>query len=157
MKVPSQDSIKGNLLYFSPSEQEPSYFTDSLLYICDHGEEGALGLIINRPLDLKLKDLFNVKLIFSEYGMAELLSQSYFTNKKHFESPPWKKIIIRDKTNPLNIIQSNKKGCINIIDLANIHSCGFIATNDTGQRVNNGFHIIGRQQGATIRGCDLMT
>ena len=59
MTTPSQDSVKGNLLYFSPSEQEPSYFTDSLLYICDHGELGALGPIINRPLDLKLKDLFN--------------------------------------------------------------------------------------------------
>ena len=59
MKETSQDSVKGNLLYFSPSEQEPSYFTDSLLYICDHGELGALGLIINRPLNLELKDLFN--------------------------------------------------------------------------------------------------
>ena len=59
MKETSQNSVKGNLLYFSPSEQEPSYFTDSLLYICDHGELGALGLIINRPLDLELKDLFN--------------------------------------------------------------------------------------------------
>ena len=59
MKVSSQESIKGNLLYFSPSEQEPSYFTDSLLYICDHSELGALGLIVNRPLDLELKDLFN--------------------------------------------------------------------------------------------------
>ena len=56
MKVSSQESIKGNLLYFSPSEQEPSYFTDSLLYICDHSELGALGLIVNRPLDLELKD-----------------------------------------------------------------------------------------------------
>ena len=59
MTEPSQDSVKGNLLYFSPSEQEPSYFTDSLLYICDHGDLGALGLIVNRPLNLKLKDLFN--------------------------------------------------------------------------------------------------
>ena len=59
MKISSQESIKGNLLYFSPSEQEPSYFTDSLLYICDHSELGALGLIVNRPLDLELKDLFN--------------------------------------------------------------------------------------------------
>ena len=59
MKVSSQESIKGNLLYFSPSEQEPSYFTDSLLYICDHSELGALGRIVNRPLDLELKDLFN--------------------------------------------------------------------------------------------------
>ena len=59
MKVSSRESIKGNLLYFYPSEQEPSYFTDSLLYICDHSELGALGLIVNRPLDLELKDLFN--------------------------------------------------------------------------------------------------
>ena len=59
MNESSQDSVKGALLYFSPSEQEPSYFTDSLLYICDHSELVAIGLIINRPLDMQLKDLFN--------------------------------------------------------------------------------------------------
>ena len=55
---------------------------------------------------------------------------------------PWKKILIRDKTNPLKIIGTNNRGCINIIDLANIYSCGFIATNDLGYLNNNGFNMV---------------
>ena len=88
--------------------------------------------------------------------MAELLSQSYYKNN-FFESPPWKKVIIRDKTNPLKIENSTKRGCINIIDLANIYSCGFIATNDFGYLSKNGFNIIGRAQNSSERGCSLMT
>ena len=74
-----------------------------------------------------------------------------------FQSPPWKKVIIRDKTNPLKIENSNKRGYINIIDLANIYSCGFIATNDFGNLSKNGFNIIGRSTNAIQRGCSLMT
>ena len=112
--------------------------------------------IIKTELHSKLKSLFNLEHICSEYGMAELLSQSYLSKKKYFETPPWKKILIRDKTNPLQIINTNQKGYINVIDLANIHSCGFIATNDVGEIVNDGFNILGRDQNVTARGCDLM-
>ena len=112
--------------------------------------------IIKEELHSRLKSSFNIKHIYSEYGMAELLSQSYLLKKNYFESPPWKKILIRDKTNPLKIINTNQKGYINIIDLANIYSCGFIATNDIGEKINNGFNVIGRNQNATARGCDLM-
>ena len=112
--------------------------------------------IIKEALHAKLKSLFNVENIYSEYGMAELLSQSYLLNNTFFQSPPWKKILIRDKTNPLKIINTDQKGCINIIDLAIICSCGFIATNDIGSKINNGFNVIGRTQNATVRGCDLM-
>lgn len=52
------EEIKGKILFFSPSEEETSYFTDSLIYMCDHTEIGSLGLIINRKLELKLKELF---------------------------------------------------------------------------------------------------
>lgn len=79
-----------------------------------------------------------------------------YSKKNYFESPPWKKILIRDKTNPLKIINTNQKGHINIIDLANIYSCGFIATNDIGEAINNGFNVIGRSHSVTARGCDLM-
>ena len=112
--------------------------------------------IIREELNEKLKSIFRVDTIYSEYGMAELLSQSY-SKKDFFQPPPWKKILIRDKTNPMNIIGENKRGCINVIDLANIHSCGFIATNDLGQINTSGFDIIGRAQNATQKGCSLMT
>ena len=112
--------------------------------------------ITQKELHNRLKLSFNTKKIYSEYGMAELLSQSYFKDKACFESPPWKKILIRDKTNPLKILTDTKRGCVNIIDLANIYSCGFIATNDLGYLTKHGFNIIGRNQNATERGCNLL-
>ena len=111
--------------------------------------------IIREDLHNRLKLHFNNVHIYSEYGMAELLSQSYYTTNHCFETPPWKKILIRDKTNPLKIV-NGKRGSINIIDLANVHSCGFIATNDFGQLNKTGFDVIGRNQNATARGCNLM-
>ena len=88
--------------------------------------------------------------------MTELLSQSYYNHKNKFQSTPWKKILIRDKKNPLKIIDTHDRGGINIIDLANIYSCGFIATNDFGYLSKNGFNIIGRMENSIQRGCDLM-
>ena len=111
--------------------------------------------IVQQELHKKLKLLFNTTKVYSEYGMAELLSQSYHRDNC-FESPPWKKIIIRDKTNPFKILKDKKRGCINIIDLANINSCSFIATNDVGYLNSSGFNIIGRSQNASERGCNLM-
>ena len=113
--------------------------------------------IIQEDLHDRLKSLFNTEHIYSEYGMAELLSQSYYLNNHCFESPPWKKILIRDKRNPLKIIHEKNRGCINIIDLANINSCSFVATNDLGCLTNTGFNVFGRAQNASARGCNLMT
>jgi len=112
--------------------------------------------IIKEDLHNRLKLYFSTKNIYSEYGMAELLSQSYYTNNNCFECPPWKKVLIRDKTNPLKILTDKKRGAINIIDLANVHSCAFIATNDFGYLTRIGFNIIGRNQNSTARGCNLM-
>lgn len=112
--------------------------------------------IIKEDMHKQLKKYFKSDSINSEYGMAELLSQSYCLDSSMFHSPPWKKILIRDKTNPLKIIPENQRGYINIIDLANIYSCGFIATNDLGYSINGGFDIIGRGQNSTQRGCNLM-
>ena len=112
--------------------------------------------LIKEEMHKQLKLYFKTDNIHSEYGMAELLSQSYCLNSGVFYSPPWKKVLIRDKTNPLKIIKDNQRGCINIIDLANIYSCGFIATNDMGYSNNGGFNVIGRSQNSTQRGCNLM-
>ncbi|MBF25683.1 MAG: acyl transferase [Flavobacteriales bacterium] len=111
--------------------------------------------IIQDDLHNRLKLLFKINSIYSEYGMAELLSQSYFIDNT-FTTPPWKKVIIRNKINPLKIEKENKRGCLNIIDLTNLFSCAFIATNDFGYLTQNGFNIIGRAQNASDRGCNLM-
>ncbi len=116
-----------------------------------HGEH-----IIREELHNRLAKKFGKDKIYSEYGMAELLSQSYYVNNNGFVCPPWKKILIRDKNNPLKILKTPQRGCINIIDLANIYSCGFIATNDAGNLKKNSFNIIGRIKNSTERGCNLM-
>ena len=89
--------------------------------------------------------------------MTELLSQSYSKGDNIFLSPPWKKIMIRDINNPLSIIHKNQTGGINIIDLANIYSCPFIATQDLGKTLEDGtFVVLGRFDNADIRGCNLL-
>jgi len=102
-----------------------------------------------------LKERFKINSIQSEYGMTELLSQSYSLENGEFESPPWKKIFIRDKQNPLKI-NNFSTGGINIIDLSNIHSCAFLATEDFGVVSNNKFKVLGRLKNSSLRGCSTM-
>jgi hypothetical protein len=99
--------------------------------------------------------------IHSEYGMTELLSQAYSTGKGLFRCPPWMKIILRDEDDPLTIktVSGDKaeNGLINVIDLANLYSCSFIATDDIGKLYADGsFEVIGRMDSSDVRGCSLM-
>ena len=104
-----------------------------------------------------LQEAFLTKNIHSEYGMTELLSQAYSKGENIFQSPSWMKILIRDINDPLSIIQNNKTGGINIIDLANIYSCPFIATQDLGRTFeNNFFSVLGRFNNSDARGCNLL-
>ena len=104
-----------------------------------------------------LKKAFRVREIHSEYGMTELLSQAWSKRDGIFHTPPWMKIMIRDSYDPLSYLPVGKSGGINIIDLANIHSCSFIATQDIGKLHPNGsFEVLGRFDNSDIRGCTLM-
>lgn len=104
-----------------------------------------------------LKNAWGLPVIHSEYGMTELLSQAYSLMEGIFESPPWMKVIIRDEDDPLSI-KNTGRGLINIIDLANIYSCSFIATDDIGFTYPNGnFEVLGRRDNSDLRGCSLMT
>lgn len=104
-----------------------------------------------------LTDAFGVEKIHSEYGMAELTSQAYSDGDGVFRSPSWLKFLTRDVNNPLKVNFSPARGAINIIDLANISSCAFIATQDVGSTFADGsFRIEGRLSGADIRGCNLL-
>ena len=83
--------------------------------------------------------------IHSEYGMTELLSQSYSTGEGIFSCPPWMKIIISDLHDPFAQAALNETGIIKIIDLANVHSCAFIESQDLGRTVaKNKFEVLGR-------------
>jgi hypothetical protein len=99
---------------------------------------------------------FDVDHVYSEYGMTELLSQAYAIDGL-YTPPPWMKILLRDETDPLQIIEgSGKAGVINVIDLANIYSCSFIATEDAGRLHEYGFEVLGRVDHSDTRGCSLM-
>ncbi|MCP4441375.1 MAG: acyl transferase [Aureispira sp.] len=105
----------------------------------------------------QLKTAFQVKNIHSEYGMTELLSQAYSKGEGVFYPSATMRILLRDITDPLHILPTGKTGVINIIDLANIDSCSFIATDDLGRlRPDGGFEVLGRLDLSDLRGCNLL-
>ena len=121
------------------------------------GMKGRRKEMIRQELHQTLQAGFGVQEIHSEYGMTELLSQAYSKGNGVFQCPPWMKILTRDTEDALTIQTANKTGGINVIDLANLNSCAFIATQDLGKVNDHGeFEIIGRFDNSDIRGCNLM-
>ncbi|MNK45517.1 Acyl-protein synthetase, LuxE [compost metagenome] len=102
------------------------------------------------------KDGFKTEKIFSEYSMTELLSQAYSFGENIYKSPSWMRILIRNTEDPFSYVEDGKTGAINIIDLANRHSCAFIATQDLGRSENGTFQVLGRIDHSDIRGCSLL-
>ncbi|WP_318310560.1 LuxE/PaaK family acyltransferase [Flagellimonas crocea] len=121
------------------------------------GMKGRRKELIREELHHILKKGLGVDKIHSEYGMTELLSQGYSKGDGIFQTPPWMKIITRDTEDPLTIQENGRTGGINVIDLANLYSCSFIATQDLGKTHPNGtFEVLGRFDDSDIRGCNLM-
>lgn len=121
------------------------------------GMKGKRREMIREELHESLCKGFGVSEIHSEYGMTELLSQAYSKGNGIFRCPPWMDIYIRDINDPLSLLGENKTGGINVIDLANINSCSFIATQDLGKKFNDGsFQVLGRFDNSDIRGCNLL-
>jgi len=121
------------------------------------GMKGRRKEITRMEIHEMLKEAWNLDSIHSEYGMTELLSQAYSYGDGIFRCPPWMKIILRDEDDPLTVRSTNKSGLINVIDLANIYSCAFIATDDIGKLYADGsFEVIGRMDSSDVRGCSLM-
>ncbi len=122
------------------------------------GMKGRRKEITRMELHSVLKKAFHISKIHSEYGMTELLSQAYSKSEGIFQCPPWMQILIRDPQDPLAIINEPEiAGGINIIDLANIHSCSFISTGDLGKLHEDGsFEVLGRIDNSDIRGCNLL-
>lgn len=121
------------------------------------GMKGKRKEMIREELHEQLCNGFGVSAIHSEYGMTELLSQAYSLGEGIFECPSWMQILIRDPEDALTYIPQGKTGGINVIDLANINSCSFIATQDLGKKYpNNSFEVLGRFDNSDIRGCNLM-
>lgn len=125
------------------------------------GMKGRREEMIRPEVHAELKKAFGLAAIHSEYGMTELLSQAWSKGDGIFNSPSWMKIMLREEEDPLTIKTitpgATISGAINIIDLANIHSCSFIATDDAGRLHSDGsFEVMGRIDNSDIRGCSLL-
>ncbi|MEJ7684308.1 MAG: hypothetical protein WKG06_41950 [Segetibacter sp.] len=120
------------------------------------GMKGRKREMIRKEVHSFLQKQFSVSSIHSEYGMTELLSQAYSSGKGLFNTVPWMKVLVRDEDDPL-LVSEKGRGLINVIDLANVHSCSFIATDDVGRIFEDGsFEVSGRRDDSDIRGCSLL-
>ena len=128
----------------------------NLIVIETGGMKGRRIELTREELHSRLSKGFNVENIHSEYGMTELFSQAYSKQKGIFKNPPWMKTLIRDINNPFSVSNTGR-GAINVIDLANINTCAFIASDDIGEIFDDfSFKINGRLSESEIRGCNLM-
>lgn len=121
------------------------------------GMKGRRKELTREELHTTLQKHLNVRKIYSEYGMTELLSQGYSQGEGIFKTPESMKILIRDVNDPFSPVEMGKTGIINVIDLANIYSCAFIETQDLGRVFQNGsFEVLGRMDNSDVRGCNLL-
>lgn len=104
-----------------------------------------------------LCEAFGLRAIHSEYGMAELTSQAYSCGGNRFRTPRWMRVLVRDVNDPFDRRTEAGRGGLDIIDLANLHSCAFIQTEDVGRLHDDGsFEVEGRIDHSEIRGCNLL-
>ncbi len=127
------------------------------------GMKGRREEMTRQEVHKYLQQQLGISLVHSEYGMTELLSQAYSKGDGIFHCPAWMKILIRDEDDPFAVTdastlnQKPKNGCVNVIDLANLYSCSFIATEDAGRLYPGGsFEVLGRIDNSDIRGCSLL-
>ena len=146
--------------------------SDQLIIIETGGMKGRKEEMTKDELLKIFHKGFGTEKIYSEYSMTELLSQAYSLGKNIYESPNWMRILIRNTEDPFSYVEDGKNGAINIIDLANRHSCSFIATQDLGKIVTDCgisrnekkddhivtklFQVLGRIDHSDIRGCSLL-
>lgn len=143
------------LLDFAASFPQPLQHT---VIMETGGMKGRRREMIREEVHGLLQQAFQLDHIHSEYGMTELLSQAYSSGKGIFHCPPWMKVLLREEEDPFAVTEKRGTGVINVIDLANLYSCSFIATEDAGRMHADGsFEVLGRIDHSDIRGCSLMT
>lgn len=121
------------------------------------GMKGKRKEITREELYQFLQNKTSLRAIHAEYGMTELLSQAYSKKDGRFYCPSWMQVFIRDVNDPFSFVENGQTGCINMIDLANLYSCSFIATEDLGRKFDDGsFEVLGRVDLSDVRGCNLL-
>jgi hypothetical protein len=139
------------------AENKPLSLPESIMVMETGGMKGRRKEFVRSELHQILASAMGIKAVHSEYGMTELLSQGYSQGKGIFRAPPWMKVLVRDPNDPLTLIRTGQSGGLNIIDLANLYSCSFLATGDLGRcHEDGGFEVLGRFDHSDIRGCNLM-
>jgi hypothetical protein len=127
-----------------------------VLVIETGGMKGQRKELTKEALHSELKAAFGCPYISSEYGMCELLSQAYSEKDGLFSLPAWMRVQLRDINDPLSAVTKGKTGGVNVIDLANLYSCAFIATQDLGKISDGRLQLMGRFDHSDIRGCNLL-
>ena len=139
------------------AEQFSQKLGEHIIVMETGGMKGRRMEMVRGELHRVLKEAFGLDVIHSEYGMTELLSQAYSKGKGRFYTPPWMQVSMRDPNDPLSPSGAGQNGGINVIDLANVYSCSFIATGDLGKSHADGsFEVLGRFDHSDIRGCNLL-
>ncbi len=157
LKNTNQKVILIGVSYALIDLSEKISLTENFTVIETGGMKGTRKELLKSELHSYLKTGFKINSIHSEYGMTELLSQAYSLGNEKFITPPWLKFLIREIDNPLELAKTNNTGGINVIDLANIYSCSFIATKDLGIIDNNNqLQLMGRFDNSDVRGCNLL-
>lgn len=146
-----------DFLDYCDSNAQIFAFSDTLTIIETGGMKGRKEEMTKDELLIILQEGFKTDKIYSEYSMTELLSQAYSLGENVYQCPNWMRILVRNAEDPFNYEKEGRTGAINIIDLANIHSCAFIATQDLGKTLPEGkFQVLGRIDHSDIRGCSLL-
>lgn len=139
------------------AESHPIQLGDHVVLMETGGMKGRRKELIRQELHQILITAFGIPAVHSEYGMTELLSQAYSQGGGILRSSPWMEVLVRDPNDPLSLLSIGQTGGLNIIDLANLYSCAFIATGDLGKVHEDGsFEVLGRYDHSDIRGCNLL-
>ncbi|MEN4759175.1 acyl transferase [Chryseobacterium sp. C39-AII1] len=145
-----------DFLDYCNSNSSTFQHSNTLTIIETGGMKGRKEEMTKDELLKILQEGFKTDKIYSEYSMTELLSQAYSLGENIYQCPNWMRILVRNAEDPFNYEQEGRTGAINIIDLANIHSCSFIATQDLGKTFGDQFQVLGRIDHSDIRGCSLL-
>lgn len=145
-----------DFLDYCNSNSQTLKLSDTLTVIETGGMKGRKEEMTKDELLKILQEGFKTNKIYSEYSMTELLSQAYSLGENIYRCPNWMRILVRNAEDPFNYEKEGRTGAINIIDLANIHSCSFIATQDLGKTTGDKFQVLGRIDHSDIRGCSLL-
>ena len=148
-----------DFLDYCSSDSKTFQLSNNLIVIETGGMKGRKEEMTKDELLKILQIGFKTEKIYSEYSMTELLSQAYSLGENVYQCPQWMRILVRNVEDPLSYEKTGKTGAINIIDLANIHSCSFIATQDLGKLLTEDemkFQVLGRIDHSDIRGCSLL-